>query len=172
MSASLMPMVSCRDCRKLFMKLSRDICPECREKEQLIISQVVVFVKMHPRCDVRQISSATGISAKKINFIVHEGLLRRFGLDLFYPCRICSAAVNKGNICFWCAETLGRLIDELKGDIMADPVARQKIEDSGLRPDMNEEDWEKAASLFSDDGFRKRRDKNISGRGRRAGWCR
>jgi hypothetical protein len=152
------------------MKFSRDICPACREKEQMLISQIVLYVNMHPGCNVEQISNTTGISRRKIIDLVHEGLLRRFGLKMNYPCRICGQQINKGNVCFWCADRLKSLVDQLKDSIWNDSHIRQQIESAGLRPDLREEDWEKAASLFSDSPFAKRRDRNVSGRLRRGGW--
>ncbi len=173
MSASINPMIGCRDCGKLFMKFSRDICPECREKEQLLISRIVNYARQNPRCDIKNISLGTGISAQKITSLVHEGLLRRFGLKFFYPCRICGTSIQTGNLCYWCSEKLYRLLDELRDNIWGDPEARHKIEAAGLRPDLREEDWEKASTLFSDNIFRSRSERNIVFRQRRGGsWYR
>lgn len=174
MSASIInPMVGCRDCGKLFMKFSRDICPECREKETSLIARVVECAEQNPRCDVKHISLVTGIPVKKICDLVHEGLLRRFGLKFFYPCRICGASIGNGSLCFWCSEKLYRLLDDLRENVWGSPETRRKIEAAGLRPDLNEEDWEKASSLFSDNIFRSRSERNIVFRNRRTGsWYR
>lgn len=173
MSATINPMAVCRDCGKLFMKFSRDICPECREKEQSLVSRVVDHARMFPRSDVVEIARATGIAAGKIESMLHEGLLRRFGLKILYPCRICKSRITQGNLCFWCNEVLYRLLDELRGDVWGDPQVRQKIESAGLRPDLREEDWEKAAGLFTDNSYRRRAERNIVYRKSRSGnWYR
>ncbi|MFZ5949121.1 MAG: hypothetical protein ACOYXC_00330 [Candidatus Rifleibacteriota bacterium] len=172
MSASvnpINPMIGCRDCGRLFMRFSREICPDCREKEQTLISRIVSYASVYPRCDVSEISKATGISKSKIISLVHEGLLRRFGLKFTYPCRICGSSIDSRNLCYWCSEKLYRLIDELRDGILNDTQVRQRIEAAGLRPDLREEDWEKAAMLFSDNAFRSRNERNIVFRHRRSG---
>lgn len=165
-------MIGCRDCGKLFMKFSRDICPECREIELQLVNKIVDFARDNPRCEVKAISLATGIPAGKITSLIHQGLLRRFGLKIFYPCRLCGTKIAQRSLCFWCSDRLYRLLDELRDNIWGSPECRQKIEAAGLRPDLNVEDWEKASSLFSDNIFRRRSERNIVFRARRGSWHR
>ncbi|GAB4271961.1 MAG: hypothetical protein Kow0029_10150 [Candidatus Rifleibacteriota bacterium] len=132
-----------------------------------MISRIVAFASKNPGCDIAKISQGTGISQRKIVDLIHEGLLRRFGLKIIYPCRICGADINTGTLCFWCSDKLYRLIDQLKDSIWGDPDSRKVIEAAGLQPDLREEDWDKVATLFSESIFRRRSERNISYRSKK-----
>ncbi len=115
--SDIMPVTFCNDCGKLFTKISRNICFECRQKEGKILNMVAEHVKARPGARLQEIVNDLQIREEILLRFISEGLLRRFKLKMTYPCRLCKADISDGIICQKCSEELSQHINTLKGSL-------------------------------------------------------
>jgi hypothetical protein len=119
--SDLFPVAFCKDCGKLFTKVSRNICFECRQKESKLLSTVAEHVKARPGSKLEDIVTDLDIKEDILLRFISEGLLRRFKLQMTYPCRLCHDKISDGIICLKCSEELNQHINSLKATILNGP---------------------------------------------------
>lgn len=110
------PVAFCNDCGKLFTKVSRNICFECKQKEASLVNKVAEYVKGHPGVLLDEVASNLNMNPDIIMRFISEGLLRRFKLDLKYPCKLCKAIISERLVCVKCSEDLKSQINTLRGN--------------------------------------------------------
>lgn len=127
--SELYPVAFCNDCGRLFTKVSRNICFECRQRETKLLNAVAEHVKARPGAKLDQIAVDLGINHDILLRFISEGLLRRFKLQMTYPCRLCRHDITDGIICQKCSEELNQHINVLRTNLEpGEPADNNKYE--------------------------------------------
>ena len=99
---------NCPTCGKVFVKINRNLCPECMEKEEKDYDLARKYLKDNPRASVREISELTGIDGKKILRWIREGRIDvdYAGAGSGLTCKRCGTKISIGNLCSNCIKLL------------------------------------------------------------------
>lgn len=104
---------NCPVCGKVFVKINRNLCPECIEKEEKEYEIVRKYLKDNPGASVEEISEITGVDEKKVLRWIREGRI-----DVSYSqggtgltCKRCGAPISIGNLCSACIKILSGQIN-------------------------------------------------------------
>lgn len=99
---------NCPNCGKVFVKVNRNLCPECIEKEESEFEEVRKYLKDNPGASVDEISEIVGVDEKKILRWMREGRLdvSFAGAGQELTCKRCGAPISLGNLCSSCIKLL------------------------------------------------------------------
>lgn len=104
---------NCPECGKVFVKISKNLCPDCIEKDEKAFEEVRAYLKDYPGASVEEICGATGVEEKKVLKWIREGQIevcfREGGRVL--TCKGCGVPVTSGNFCARCAKDLSSQIE-------------------------------------------------------------
>jgi len=92
-----MALANCRECGKLFLKISSDICPECQKKEEEDFNRVKDYLKENPNAKIAEIMEGTGVTETRINKFIRAGRL-----SIKPTCESCGKAIDSGRLCPEC----------------------------------------------------------------------
>ena len=99
---------NCPVCGKVFVKIVKNLCPDCVEAEEKEFLTVREYIKENPGASVEEISVVTEIDEKKILRWLREGRIeyssRQAGIKI--TCKSCGAPISVGNLCGECAREL------------------------------------------------------------------
>lgn len=113
-------LINCSTCGKIFVQLTRNICPDCVEKEEQAFISVRDYIKKHPDSTVDEIVEATEVDDKKILRWMREGRLEYTGgIIPGLTCKRCGTELTLGEYCPKCVKSM---ISELNAAIPADDV--------------------------------------------------
>ncbi|MHB8983998.1 MAG: MerR family transcriptional regulator [Carboxydocellales bacterium] len=105
-----MSLKNCPRCGKLFVVISKDICPDCAGQDEAMFEKVRTYIKAHPECDMQEVSEKTEVPVEKILLYLREGKIigvsTGFGGGL--QCLSCSAPITTGRLCDKCAKSLNQ----------------------------------------------------------------
>jgi hypothetical protein len=95
---------NCIICGKVYQSItSKDICPNCEEKDNLNFSKIRDYLFSHPGANVFEVVSVLNIP---ISMIKHY--LREYRLEIvekehsFLSCELCGHAIHSGRLCDEC----------------------------------------------------------------------
>ncbi|WP_117168758.1 TIGR03826 family flagellar region protein [Paraliobacillus sediminis] len=136
---------NCSNCGNLYVKVSRNVCPDCVKEEEKKFQTVYDFMKkrINRQATIPEITEGTGVEQELIIKFVKEQRLRSSQFpNLTYPCDKCGDQIQDGKLCTSCSE---ELTSELTYQDKVDSIqAKNKAEDN------------KAATYFAvDKGKRK-----------------
>lgn len=105
---------NCPKCGKLFVFTTREICPECAQKEDDEFNVVREYILENPAANIDEVSKATGISPSKILKFLREGrlMLSPNHDNLILQCERCGEPILTGRLCKKCA---AQLEQEMRG---------------------------------------------------------
>jgi len=124
MAAQDMKLISCRGCGLVMVKLSRDVCNACFQKEEELFALVRDFIRANPNAAIIEVAESLNVSEAQINYFVNSGRLERLGVNVPHPCQTCGRVITTGLICSECSEDLKKHVGDLKGSI-------EKLKSSG-----------------------------------------
>jgi flagellar operon protein (TIGR03826 family) len=103
-----MSLVNCPLCGKLFVRTTRNMCPDCLAKEQSDFEKVKDCLYENPGANVEQISEITGVSAKRVIHFLKEGRLElsEDNKNLLLKCEACGEPIRTGRFCESCVKKL------------------------------------------------------------------
>lgn len=130
-----MELRNCPECGKLFAYVSRNLCPECIEKEEEMFRSVERFLKEHGSATVQEISEATGVpESKVISFLRAGRLVASSGMPLL-ECERCGKPITTGRFCDACRSALEAALKEGSGQAQSGAIVAKPnlAEDSGRR---------------------------------------
>lgn len=113
-------LANCATCDKIFVKVTRDICPDCIKEEDRLFEIVYNFIKKREnrQATIPEIVEATQVDEEVILQFVRDNRLRSTQFpNLSYPCERCGNPIVKGKLCENCTT-----------DISADLRYQQEIE--------------------------------------------
>lgn len=101
-------LVNCPRCGKVFVYVSKRLCPECLAKEEEEFRKVKDYLWEHPDSTIEKVSEATGVSTKKILEFLREGrlMLTSNNPNIILKCERCGAPINTGRFCAECSEVI------------------------------------------------------------------
>lgn len=105
-----MPLANCKECGKLFLKTSSDICPECQKKEEEDFNRVKEYLKENPTSSISEIMEATGVSEAKISKFIRAGRL-----SIKPTCESCGKVIDSGRLCPECRVKLLKEVRNIIG---------------------------------------------------------
>ena len=100
---------NCVNCGKLFVKVTRDVCPDCVKEEEKKFQTVYDFMKKRAnrQATIPEIVEGTGVEEDLIIRFVKEKRLRAAQFpNLTYPCEKCGKAIQDGRLCTACSKEL------------------------------------------------------------------
>ncbi|MGB9791651.1 MAG: MerR family transcriptional regulator [Thermacetogeniaceae bacterium] len=127
-----MELRNCPECGKLFAYVSRNLCPECIEKEEELFKKVESFLKEHGSATVQEISEATGVPESKVISFLRTGRLVASSGSPLLECERCGRPIATGRFCDACRAALEAALKEEKSEVPGGtPGMRQPAGDSG-----------------------------------------
>lgn len=98
-----MGLANCRKCKKLFNKLSRDICPDCMKAEEGELSKVQAYLREHPLSSVFEIEEGCGVAASLVMQFAREKRINLVRLEENkVTCKFCGREIEAGSMCKLC----------------------------------------------------------------------
>lgn len=137
MAAQDMKLISCRGCGLVMVKLSRDVCNACFQKEEELFVQVKDFIRANPNAAVHEVAEALNISVNQINYFIKSGRLERLGVNVPHPCQTCGRIITTGLICPDCSDDLKKQVGELKGSIEKLKEGHKDLWKKDKKPDVD-----------------------------------
>ena len=117
---------NCPECGKVFVKISKNLCPDCIEKEEREFEDVRLYLKDSPNASIEEIVEITGVEEKKVLRWMREGRV-----DVSYAdgasgltCKSCGAAIRTGNLCSRCAKSLSA---QMRSASQQTPVGKSTV---------------------------------------------
>jgi len=108
---------NCPNCGKVFVKINRNLCPDCIQQEERDFEEVRKYLKDYPGASVSEIAEVTGIEENKILKWIREGRLDAsyHGTGSAVTCKRCGVSIPLGNLCTKCARELASQIKSISG---------------------------------------------------------
>ncbi|NPV28898.1 MAG: MerR family transcriptional regulator [Firmicutes bacterium] len=105
-------MRNCPECGKVFAFVTRNLCPDCLEKEEISFQRVEKYLEENPGATVLEVSRATGVSEQKIVSFLREGRLIPAGQPLL-ECERCRKPISSGRFCPECRAALSSSLKDV-----------------------------------------------------------
>ncbi|MFA5881145.1 MAG: hypothetical protein WC834_03025 [Eubacteriales bacterium] len=98
---------NCPVCGKVFVKLLKNLCPDCIDKEEREFEEVRLYLKDNPGASIGEISEFTGVDEDKILKWMREDRIDVcVGKGGVLTCKRCGSDIIAGNLCSKCAQVL------------------------------------------------------------------
>jgi type II secretory ATPase GspE/PulE/Tfp pilus assembly ATPase PilB-like protein len=127
-------LISCRVCGVIMVKLARDTCSKCFQKEEELFQKVKNFLRSNPGSTVPEVARAVDCSEAQVQYFVRTGRLERVGVKVSHPCQICQKTIMDGMICPECKKSLKDQVSTLKRSKEQDDDSGKKKHDSKQLP--------------------------------------
>lgn len=107
-------LISCRVCGVIMVKLARDTCSKCFQKEEELFQKVKGFLRSNPGASVQEVAQAMNCSEEHVKYFIRSGRLERVGVKVAHPCQICQKTILDGMICPECKRNLKDQVSTLR----------------------------------------------------------
>ena len=115
-------LVHCRRCRRVFIRVAKDVCPRCLQEIEKEFMLCHDFLRDHPGATVTEIHEGTGVSIKQIEEFVKEGRFQfARGGHLDYGCERCGRRIRKGRFCNQCNRELFQELSRVTEETTDEP---------------------------------------------------
>lgn len=125
-------LANCSRCNAVFVKTSRDICPNCYREEEEAFQKVYRFLskRENREATMAEIVKATGVEEELIIKFIRMNRLEmsRFP-KLAYPCERCGVDIVSGKLCEECSQ---EIIAEFEQHEKLDQRLQQERERCGV----------------------------------------
>lgn len=108
-------LISCRVCGVIMVKLARDTCSKCFQKEEELFQKVKGFLRANPGATVKEVAQAMNCPEEHVKYFIKTGRLERVGVKVAHPCQICQKTILDGMICPECKRSLKDQVATLRG---------------------------------------------------------
>lgn len=105
-----MDLKNCPECGKLFVFRSRNLCPECIEKEETFFQEVERYLKAHPGATIPEVARNTSVPEEKIIAFLKDGRLIASGDGMLIKCERCGRRITSGRFCDECRIALSKTL--------------------------------------------------------------
>ncbi|SFM23863.1 flagellar operon protein TIGR03826 [Gracilibacillus orientalis] len=102
-------LANCARCNKVFVKITKSICPDCVKDDEKQFQIVYDFLKKREnrQATIPEIVEATGVKEDIILQFVKDNRLRSSQFpNLSYPCQRCGDPIASGKICENCTNKI------------------------------------------------------------------
>ncbi len=103
-----MELRNCIRCGKVFMYVSKRVCPACQKEMDELFEKARLYVKSHPGATVMEIAEAVGIDEQLVNEFVREGRFDVVTEAITASCERCGKPIHRGRLCEQCAMSFDR----------------------------------------------------------------
>ncbi len=101
-----MGLSNCRECGKLYMENSFNLCVDCLRLQEAEELKVVSYLRdVVDHASVAEIHEATGVKQRVIMKMIQQGRIVG-GTIIFYPCESCGAEIQQGRLCANCSQNI------------------------------------------------------------------
>lgn len=124
---------NCERCGAVFVRTTRDICPDCHRQEETDFQTVYKFLtkRKNREATIPEIVEATGVAEDTIYKFIKERRLRPTDFPkLSYPCEKCGAGITEGNLCSNCTESLKKALEVHEHE--AEQIKKRKAEQQAV----------------------------------------
>lgn len=105
---------NCQRCDEVFVKTTRDICPNCYKEEEAAFQVVYKFlnIRKNRQATILEIIDKTGVEEELILKFIKEKRLRTSDFpSLAYPCEKCGTSIVEGKLCEECTNELKKELE-------------------------------------------------------------
>ncbi len=121
---------NCPVCGKVFVKINRNLCPDCIDKEEQEFEEVRKYLKDNPGASVMEIAEVTSVDENKILKWMREGRIDvTFTGGVGLNCKRCGVQITAGNLCAKCAKALANQFKTISTTPAAKPEEPEKNKD-------------------------------------------
>lgn len=106
-----MELRNCSKCGKLFMFVSKRVCPDCQKAEEEEFNRIRAYIKAHPGATMVEICDALEVDHSLVEEFVRQGRSEVVVSGLALVCDRCGKEIRIGRYCESC---LGELDQELR----------------------------------------------------------
>lgn len=103
---------NCIKCGKVFMYVSKRVCPACQREMDELFEQVRVYVKKNPGATAVEIAEHFDVDEQLINEFVREGRFDFVTGALTISCERCGRPIRRGRLCEACAQDFSQEVQE------------------------------------------------------------
>lgn len=107
-----MELRNCIRCGKVFMYVSKRVCPECQREVDELFEKVRKYVKANPGAAVMEIAAALDVDEQLISDFVREGRFDVVSEAISVACERCGKPIRRGRLCEACAASLTQEIQD------------------------------------------------------------
>lgn len=98
-----MELRNCPSCGKLFVYTTRNLCPDCKEKDEVNFHKVKDYLYENPGATIEEVSEETKVDTKKILEYLKEGrLMLKHSNTNILSCESCGKPILTGRFCDEC----------------------------------------------------------------------
>ena len=116
-------LTTCKNCGALMVKVTRDICPECYRKEELLFLKIKDFLKMNLGANITQVAQSCDCTEEEVFGFIKSGRLERIGLGrIAHPCELCNTTIYEGVMCEECKKKLKNQVNTLTIESIATSI--------------------------------------------------
>lgn len=108
-------LISCRVCGVIMVKIAKDICPKCFQKEEELFGKIKNFLRANPGASLAQVAEYCGCTEDAVHAFIKSGRLERVGLRrIAHQCELCNTTIYEGVMCAECKKKLKDQVKQLK----------------------------------------------------------
>ncbi|HHW13575.1 MAG TPA: MerR family transcriptional regulator [Firmicutes bacterium] len=116
-----MELRNCIRCGKVFLYVSKRVCPACQKEMDEVFEKARLYVKQNPGATAREVAEALQVDEQLIDELIREGRFDVVTEALLLSCERCGKPIRRGRLCEECAAVLNK---EIQGVLpKADPAA-------------------------------------------------
>lgn len=121
----------CRRCRKIFQHIvGPEICPQCKQFEEVLFVRVKDYLRENPGANIYQIHQETTVSAAMIERFLRQGRLQVApDSPIALGCERCGNKISTGRYCGPCASEVTAELNQAKQE-MSDELKKNVQDDS------------------------------------------
>lgn len=108
MSPSPQDIRNCPRCGKVFVRVSRPLCPQCIRDEDEMIEKVKDYLHEHKGASLTEVVEATEAEEALVLRLIREGRILVSDANVAIKCERCGRSISEGRFCNACASELAR----------------------------------------------------------------
>ncbi|MGI6227958.1 MAG: TIGR03826 family flagellar region protein [Peptococcales bacterium] len=104
-----MDLRNCPECGKVFVYTIANLCPACREEEEMEFTRVKEYLYENPKIGIYELAGETQVDEAKIVRWIREGRIEGKNYSgLAVPCERCGKSIFEGRYCPQCSNDLAK----------------------------------------------------------------
>lgn len=104
-----MAIANCKRCGRIFNKVGRDICRDCIQAEDSMLTEIRQFLRKHAMANIYEVAEGTNVPHGHIVDFIRDGrLILRDNPNMTYPCERCGKPTLSGRLCATCTSEMSK----------------------------------------------------------------
>ncbi len=134
---------NCPKCGKVYVRVNRNLCPDCIQEEEEKFEEVRHYLKKNPGATIEQIAKEFEVEENVVVRWLREGRIEDARIELKLTCQMCGKPIHIGTLCSKCAEAL-----------TAQMMDKNKQEKEQAKPPENKDDDKNKRRMFVLDRYK------------------